>query len=38
MEGFVYTDMFSTKGIEYLLVILYLLVIIGFSRYLAGKR
>ena len=34
MENFVYVDIFATKGIEYLLVILFLLVFIGFWQYL----
>ena len=38
MEGFAYTDIFATKGIEYLLVILFLLVFVAFWRYLTGKR
>lgn len=35
MEGFAYVDIFSTKGVEYLLVILFLLLFIGFGRYVA---
>jgi len=38
MEGFVFTDMFSTKGAEYLLVIFYLLVIGGFWGYLTRDK
>ncbi len=38
MEGFAYTDIFATKGFEYLLVILFLLVFVAFWRYLTGKR
>jgi glycine cleavage system H protein len=37
MEGFTYVDIFATKGIEYLLVICFLIVVIGFWRYLSGK-
>ena len=32
MDGFHYIDIFSTKGIEYLLVIAYLLLFIPFIR------
>ena len=34
MEGFTYTDPFATKGIEYLLVIGFLLVLVPFWRFL----
>ena len=34
MEGFTYVDIFATKGIEYLLVIVFLLVIIPFWMFL----
>jgi glycine cleavage system H protein len=35
MEGFTYVDIFATKGIEYLLVIFFLLVFTGFWRFLS---
>lgn len=35
MEGFTYVDIFSTKGVEYLMVIVFLLLFIGFGRYAA---
>jgi len=38
MEGFTYVDIFATKGIEYLLVIGFLLGVIGFWAHLLGKR
>jgi glycine cleavage system H protein len=38
MEGFAYTDIFATKGIEYLLVIFFLLVFLVFWGYLTRKR
>jgi hypothetical protein len=38
MEGFTYVDIFSTKGIEYLLVIGFLLGIMGFWAHLVRKR
>jgi len=34
MEGFTYVDIFATKGIEYLLVIGFLIVLIGFFKLL----
>jgi len=34
MEGFIYEDIFATKGIEYLLVIGYLLVLVVFWKFL----
>lgn len=33
-EGFTYIDLFSTKGIEYLLVILFLLILIRLWKFL----
>jgi len=38
MEGFTYLDIFATKGVEYLVVIFYLIVVIGFWRYLTGNK
>ena len=32
MDGFSYVDIFATKGIEYLLVIIYLLILVPFIR------
>ncbi len=32
MDGFHYVDIFSTKGVEYLLVIVYLILFVGFIR------
>ena len=34
MESFTYFDIFATKGIEYLIVIGFLIVFIGFWKYL----
>jgi glycine cleavage system H protein len=34
MEGFTYVDLFATKGVEYLLVIAFLLVLVPFWRFL----
>lgn len=36
MEGFTYVDIFATKGIEYLLVIVFLLVLIRLWKFLQG--
>ncbi|MFH1436718.1 MAG: hypothetical protein ABIJ56_13505 [Pseudomonadota bacterium] len=36
MEDFTYVDIFATKGIEYLLVIAFLLILIGFWLYVRG--
>jgi glycine cleavage system H protein len=38
MEGFSYVDIFATKGIEYLLVIGFLLLFIFFWRYLSRPQ
>jgi len=35
MEGFTYVDIFATKGIEYLVIILFLLLIIPFWKFLS---
>ena len=32
MDGFSYVDIFATKGVEYLLVLVYLLLVIVFLR------
>ncbi len=37
MEGFIFYDLFATKGLEYLLVILFLFIMVGFWQYLVGK-
>lgn len=34
MEGFTYVDIFSTKGIEYLLVIFFLMVLVWLWKFL----
>lgn len=34
MEGFTYVDIFATKGIEYFLVIVFLIVLIPLWRFL----
>ncbi len=37
MEGFTYTNLFETKGIEYIIVILFLLLLIPFWLLVSGK-
>jgi glycine cleavage system H protein len=34
MEGFTYVDIFSTKGIEYIIVIVFLILIVCFWNYI----
>lgn len=38
METYTYVNIFETKGLEYLLLISFLLLFIGFVRYLSGPR
>ena len=38
MEGFVYTDMFATKGVEYILVIVFLVIFVFYMRALYTDR
>ena len=35
MDGFTYVNIFDTKGIEYLLVITFLVVLVSFWRYMS---
>ena len=38
MDGFSYVDIFSTKGIEYLLVIVFFVAFVLFTRALGSTR
>jgi len=38
MDGFSYVDIFATKGIEYLLVIVYFVAFVFFTRALGSTR
>jgi hypothetical protein len=37
MDAFTFVDIFATKGIEYLLVIAFLIVFVGFWKYLRDE-
>ncbi|HEX9205785.1 MAG TPA: hypothetical protein VF853_07665, partial [Candidatus Deferrimicrobiaceae bacterium] len=37
MEGFSYVDIFATKGVEYIIVMVFLTGFIYFSRYLSHR-
>jgi len=38
MDGFSYTDMFATKGVEYILVIVFLVIFVFYMRALYVDR
>jgi len=38
MDGFTYHDIFATKGVEYLLVIVYFVAFVFFTRALGSTR
>jgi len=37
MEGFTYVDIYETNSLEFLLVIVFLIVVAGFWKFLMGK-